>query len=53
MKKEDLETLFISEQFFLEHWMIQMELDEDITKVYERMKKRYDWLESELEKLKI
>lgn len=52
MSKEDLERLFRSEDYFLEHWLIQSELDDSFGKTYKRMKKRREWVLSQLEKLK-
>ncbi|MBK5202154.1 MAG: hypothetical protein JJE45_00330 [Prolixibacteraceae bacterium] len=52
MKNKDKERMFLSEQFFLEHWMVQLSLESTLNSMYIKMEKRLKWIESELAALK-
>jgi hypothetical protein len=39
---------FFEEEYFLEHWIIQTELDDGASKTYERMEKRLIWVQDQI-----
>jgi len=45
---EKLTHGLISEEYFLEHWVIQTEFDDKASKTHERMKKRLAWVSQQL-----
>ena len=51
MKNKDLEKIFLSEQYFLEHWMIQVSLESTLNSLYIRMDKRLKWINDQLQTL--
>ena len=55
MKKEDIERMLLSEEYFLEHWIVQFTFHSDTSAFclgFRDMKKRLEWVKSELKKLK-
>ena len=52
MDKEKLLEYFLAEDYFLDHWIVQLALDTGIkSTTLKRMEKRQKWVQSEITKL--